>query len=111
MSFWKTLFAGGTKPPKDETAEAVFIYSQCERCQEKFRNRIDKTHDLLRNYADAGPAYTAHKELVGAYCRNIITIDLEFDEHKRLQDKSIQHGQFITREAYEEQESASNEYS
>ena len=101
MSFLKKLFSGGPKVPKDETSEAVFIYSQCEKCQEKFRNRIDKRHDLLHNYADTGPAYTTHKEIIGAYCRNVIIVDLEFDAQRRLQGKSIQNGTFITREEYE----------
>jgi len=65
-------------------ADAIFIYSPVWKCQEKFRNRIDKNHDLLRNYADTGPAYTAHKEIIGAYCRNMIIVDLEFDESHRL---------------------------
>ena len=101
MSFWKRLFSGGPQPLKDETAEAMFIYSQCQKCQEKFRNRIDKRHDLQTNYADTGPAYTAHKEIVGAYCRNALIVDLEFDDRRRLQDRQIQNGVFITREEYE----------
>ena len=101
MNFLKKLFASGPKVPKDETADGIFIYSQCEKCQETFRNRIDKNHDLLRNYADTGPAYTAHKEILGGYCRNMIIVDLEFDESRRLTGKSIQNGRFITREEFE----------
>jgi hypothetical protein len=108
MGFLKKLFSGGPKAPKDETSEALFIYSECEKCQEKFRNRIDKQHDLLQNYADTGPAYTAHKELIGARCRNIMIVDLEFDAQRRLQRKTIQNGRFITREEYEAQETASS---
>jgi uncharacterized protein YktA (UPF0223 family) len=100
MEFLKKLF-GGSKTPKDETAEAVFIYSQCEKCQEKFRNRIDKQYDLQMNYADEGPAYRSHKELIGSKCRNKILVDLEFDQSKRLIAKSIQNGEFITREEFE----------
>jgi hypothetical protein len=104
MGFLKELFSGKSKVLKDETSEAVFIYSQCDKCQEKFRNRIDKQYDLMRNYADTGPAYTAHKELVGARCRNIIIVDLEFDQQKRLTEKAIQNGKFIIREEFEGQE-------
>jgi len=107
MSFLKKLFSGGTKAPKDETSREVFIYSQCDKCQEKFRNRIDKNYNLLQNYADTGPAYTVHKELIGAYCRNVIVLDLEFDTQRRLQRKSIQNGKFITREEYEGQGTSS----
>jgi hypothetical protein len=58
----------------------------------------------MSNYADTGPAYQTHKELIGAHCRNLIIIDLEFDQQKRLTGKSIQNGRFITREEYEGQE-------
>ena len=107
MGFLQKLFSGGPKAQKDETAEAIFIYSQCNKCQEKFRNRIDKQHDLLQNYAESGPAYTAHKEITGSRCRNVLVVDLEFDAQRRLQDKSIQNGRFISREGYEGQETAS----
>ncbi len=107
MGFWEKLF-GGSKAPKNETSEALFIYSQCDKCQEKFRNRIDKYHDLLQNYEESGPAYTAHKEIIGAHCRNLIIVDLEFDAQRRLQNKSIQNGRFITREEYEAQETSSS---
>ena len=106
MSFLKKLFSGKSKGPKDETSEAVFIYSQCDKCQEKFRNRIDKQFDLMINYADNGPAYQTHKELIGARCRNTIILDLEFDNQKRLIGKAIQNGQFITREEFEGQSEA-----
>ena len=102
MKFLKNLFSGGAKVLKDETSEAIFMYSQCEKCGEKFRNRIDKQFDLMMNYEESGPAYRAHKELVGARCRNTIILDLEFDQQKRLTGKSIQRGQFITREEYEQ---------
>lgn len=103
MGFWQKLFSGGAKVWKDETAEAIFIYSQCTNCQEKFRNRIDKQHDLLQNYAETGPAYTAHKEIIGSRCRKVILVDLAFDPQRRLQDQSIRNGRFITREDYEGQ--------
>ncbi len=101
MAFWSTWF-GGANALKDDTAEAMFIYSQCAKCGEKFRNRIDKQHDLQTNYEDAGPAYRSHKELVGSRCRNLVVIDLEFDERKRLIGKEIQQGRFLSREEFEE---------
>ena len=109
MGFLKKLFSGGPKTLKDETSEALFIYSQCDKCQEKFRNRIDKQYDLMMNYADTGPAYRSHKELIGGHCRNVIMIDLEFDQQKHLTGKSIQNGRFITREEYEAQEAPTGE--
>ncbi|MBD3308087.1 hypothetical protein GF339_16680 [candidate division KSB3 bacterium] len=108
MGWLKNLFSGGSQAPRDETSEAVFIYSQCEKCGERFRNRIDKQHDLMRNYADTGPAYRAHKEILGAKCRNVILVDLEFDQQKQLVDKLIERGHFITREEFEPPEDSAS---
>ena len=102
MEFLKKLFSGsGKKAWKDETSEAIFIYSQCDKCQEKFRNRIDKRYDLMTNYEDTGPAYRAHKEIIGGSCRNKVIVDLEFNQQKHLSAKTIQNGHFLTREEYE----------
>ncbi|PIE32683.1 hypothetical protein CSA56_14440 [candidate division KSB3 bacterium] len=109
MGFWKKLFSGGQTARKDETNEAIFIYSQCDKCQEKFRNRIDKQYDLMATYADEGPAYRSHKELIGGKCHNKLIVDLEFDQQKHLRSKNIQHGRFITREEFEGQEATASQ--
>ena len=102
MNFLKKLFPGkGDKGLKDETSEAIFIYSQCDKCHEKFRNRIDKTYDLIMNYEDEGPAYRTRKELIGSRCRNRVILNLEFDNQKRLIAKSAEGGTLITREEFE----------
>ena len=102
MGILQKLFGGGSpKTPKDETSEYLFIYSKCAKCGELFRNRIDKLYDVQVSYEDGGQSYRAHKELVGARCRKIVVIDLEFDQQKRLVAKEIQNGQFLTREEYE----------
>jgi len=106
MSFWKKLFSGKSKGWQAETAEALFLFSQCDQCQEKFRNRIDKRFDLQMNYSDSGPAYRTHKELIGARCRNKVIIDLEFDQRKHLLNKSIENGRFISREEYDDEQEA-----
>ena len=102
MNFLKKLFSNkGSNAWKDETSEAIFIYSQCDACHEKFRNRIDKSYDLMMNYEDTGPAYRARKELIGSRCRNRVILNLEFDPQKRLLAKSAENGTFITREEFE----------
>ncbi len=111
MGFLEKLFGGGKKAWKDETSEALFIYSQCEACQEKFRNRIDKVCDLLATYSDDGPAYRVHKELIGSRCRKTVIVELEFDAQKHLTATAIQGGQFITREEFEGEEEGSGEMS
>lgn len=102
MNFLKKLFSGkGDKGWKDETSEAIFIYSQCDKCQEKFRNRIDKSYDLIMNYEENGPAYRTRKELIGSRCRNRVILNLEFDAQKRLIAKTVENGQLITHEEFD----------
>jgi hypothetical protein len=101
MNFLKKLFSKGGDAWKDETSEAVFIYSQCGKCHEKFRNRIDKTYDLVMSYDDNGPAYRVRKELLGSQCRTRVILHLEFDSQKRLISKSAENGTLITREEFE----------
>lgn len=105
MEFLKKLFSMKPSAPKDETADAIIVYSQCAKCREKFRNRIDKHHDVLQNYDETGSAaYIAHKEFIGARCRNTIILDLEFNAQRRLTGKAIQNGVFLTREEFEGEE-------
>ena len=102
MSIFSRLFA--TKPAApvnaDETDEAIFIYARCSKCGEKFRSRIVKEHELVQSF-DGGPAFSAHKELVGGRCRTVVTVNLSFDARRRLSDRTIENGSFLTREEYE----------
>ena len=102
MSIFSRLF--GSKPAApagtDETDAAIFIYARCSKCGEKFRSRLIKEHDLVQNF-EGGPAFTAHKELVGGRCRTVVTVNLEFDARRRLTDRTIENGSFLTREEYD----------
>lgn len=110
MEFLKKLFGrASSHTPKDETSEAVFIYSQCQKCGETFRNRIDKRFDLMQSYTEDGPAYTVRKEIVGAYCRNILILHLEFDGQRRLTGKSLENGRLLSREEFEELRAAAEQ--
>ncbi|PIE29866.1 hypothetical protein CSA57_06135 [candidate division KSB3 bacterium] len=102
MNYLKKLFSRGRKVCQDETADAVFIYTRCDTCRETFRNRIDKRYDLVMSYEDNGPAYRVRKELIGARCRNRISLNLDFDSQKRLIAKSAENGSLITREEFEQ---------
>lgn len=110
MNFLKKIFSSKSqKGWQDETSEAVFIYSQCDKCGEKFRNRIDKTYDLMSSYEDKGPAYRTRKELIGSRCRNRVILNLEFDAQKHLSVKSAENGTLIDREEFEGKPEESSE--
>ena len=91
----KSLFSGGEQPD-----EAVYwIYARCHRCGEVIRTRIDLINNL--SPLDEG-GYTVHKTLVGSqrYFERI-EVRLIFDEGRRLVEREISRGDFITREEFE----------
>jgi hypothetical protein len=103
VNIFRKLFSRPAAPvvSGDETDAAIFIYSQCSKCGEKFRSRIVKEHELVQNFEGNGPAFTARKELVGGRCRTVVAISLDFDARRRFTDGSIENGSFITKEEYE----------
>ncbi len=95
--FFKKLF--GKK--EEDSSEFLWIYSQCDKCGEKFRTLVRKYNDLTPTYKDEGPAYILKKELIGASCLNRINLHLEFDRSYRKISEEITGGHFISKEKYQ----------
>jgi len=64
---------------EEDSSEFIWIYSQCDKCGEKFRT----------------------KELIGASCPNRINLHLEFDRSYRKISEEISGGHFITKDEYQ----------
>jgi hypothetical protein len=82
---------------------AYWVHVQCDDCGEKLRTRINLFNDLSIRYGDAGEetTYFCRKTLIGSErCFRPIEIELTFDEQRRLIDKKVQGGQFISEEEY-----------
>jgi hypothetical protein len=82
---------------------ALWIYVRCQRCGEAIRVRADLRYDLvseMRDPGEEGPAYTMHKDIVGARCFQRIAVDLGFDHRRQIVDRQITGGEFLTEEAY-----------
>jgi hypothetical protein len=91
----KSLFGGGGA----RQDEAFWIYVRCRRCGEVIKTRLDLLNNLALN--DEG-GYTASKTLVGnRLCFERIEVTLTFDENRRLINREILRGDFITAEEYE----------
>jgi hypothetical protein len=101
MSFFdslKSLFGGSTSSsgPGDSV---YWIYVRCHRCGEVIKTRLDLLNSLTLN--DEG-GYVASKTLVGnRHCFERIEVTLTFDENRRLINREIQHGAFITAEEFD----------
>ena len=86
---------------EEDSSGFLWIYSQCDQCEEKYRTLIRKYNDLTPTYKDDGPAYILKKELIGASCPNRINLYLEFDRNYRKISEEITGGQFISKEEYQ----------
>ena len=83
-----------------DSSELFWIYTQCDKCGEKFKTLIRKNNDLAPTYKNEGPAFILRKELIGASCPNRINLYLEFDRSYRKISEEITGGHFISKEEY-----------
>ncbi len=95
--FFKKLFG----KREGDSPGMLWVYSQCDKCGEKFRTLIRKYNDLTPTYKVDGPAYILKKELIGASCPSRINLHLEFDRSYRKISEEITGGHFITEEEYQ----------
>jgi len=83
-----------------DSSELFWIYTQCDKCGEKFKTLIRKNNDIAPTYKNEGPAFILRKELIGASCPNRINLYLEFDRSYRKISEEITGGYFISKEEY-----------
>lgn len=98
MSIFKKLFS------TDKSDRYLLLYAKCGRCEEIIEARIDLYNDLSIDYGEAGKSqsYLCRKVLIGSgRCYNPIEIIMEFDSKRKLLNKSIHSGSFVTREEFE----------
>lgn len=90
----KSLLAGS-----ERDATGYWIYVRCRRCGEVIRTRVDLNNDLSPR--DEG-GYVVSKTLVGSQrCFERIETRLIFDENRRLVEREIVRGDFITAQEFE----------
>lgn len=85
----------------EDSSGILWIYTQCNKCGEKFKTLIRKYNDLTPTYKDEGPTYILRKELIGASCPNRINLKLNFDRNYRKISEEITGGHFISKEEYQ----------
>jgi hypothetical protein len=92
----KSMFGGGA----GEDATGYFVYVRCDRCGEALKTRIDMRNDLSRR-EEGG--FIVRKVLVGSQrCFERIEVSLTFDENRKLIEREIARGEFITPEEFAE---------
>lgn len=91
----KSLLGGGEK--QDESG--YWVYVRCKRCGEPIKTRIDLRNELSPR--DEG-GFITRKTMVGSQrCFERIEVTLTFDQDRRLVDRQIAGGDFITAEEFE----------
>jgi hypothetical protein len=88
----KKLFGGD----RASSAEGFFLRVRCNACGETFNLFINKSTDLAQDFTEAGGVrYFLQKEIIGARCKNLIHVRMDFDAAKKLIAKRIENGTFI----------------
>ncbi len=95
----KSLFDGGG----ERDGSGYYIYVRCHRCGEVIKTRIDLRNDLSPREEGV---FMVNKTLVGSQrCFERVEVTLTFDKDRRLQERQILRGDFITAEEFEAERS------
>lgn len=99
MNFLKNLFGGGGG---QGDGRSVVLYVQPKMCKEIIQVRVDLLNGP--SLTDDGKGYYMRKLASATRCPFQAEIELFFDKGKKLQDKQITNGTFMTEEDYLAQE-------
>lgn len=95
MNFLKNLFGGGGS---QDDGHFLTLYVRPKMCKEILQVRVDLRNNLSLSDDESG--YFVRKVASGARCPFNAELHLEFDKQRRLIDKSIENGDFVTEEEY-----------
>jgi hypothetical protein len=101
MDFFRRLFGGGsTSKPADE---ALLLYVRCSRCGAPVSVRVHPYNDMAVEYDDREnvDGYRLRKEIMDSRCFRLMYADLSFDRNRRELSRSIEGGEFISKDEYE----------
>ena len=105
MDFLRRLFGGGTTKPADE---AIQLYVRCSRCRSVVQVRVHPYNDLAVEYDEREDVagYRLRKEIMDSRCFRLMYAELAFDRNRRELSRTIEGGEFITREEFERAQAA-----
>ena len=95
-------FLGSRSDGQDD--RGIYLYVRVTNSGENIKVRIDPANDLVQEFDAAGgdnpTHYTCFKELIGNRSFDAVELNLEFDNRRRLQNKKIVGGTFISEAEY-----------
>ncbi len=106
MDFLKRLFGGGGAA---RDTGGLYFYIRSRRSGEIIRLRLDLNQLSPEYDGDRISGYYTHKTLVGQRSFERLEADFTFDASKRLLEKSVTGGEFVTQEDWLAQQEASRD--
>lgn len=94
MNFLKSLFGGGNQ----SRDAGYYVYVKPKMCQEILRVRINMSNDL--SLTDDNSGYLVRKVASATRCPFQSEVILHFDKSRKLSDREIENGEFVTEETY-----------
>ena len=95
-------FLGSRAQGEDD--RGIYLYVRVTKSGETIKVRIDPANDLVQEFDPAGgdnpTHYTCFKEVLGNRSFHAVQLNLDFDNRRRLQDKRIVGGRFISEAEY-----------
>ncbi len=88
---------GGRSGPQDPNV--LWMYVRCKRCGTPLAVRVDLRNDPSHDYESGG--YILRKEIMDGKCFTLMRAEVHFDQQRNIVDKTIEQGEFITKEEYE----------
>ena len=88
-----------------EAGRNYWFYVKCDACCEVLKGRVDKYNDLSRRYPEGRGDFTLYtrKVMIGSQrCYKQIEVELTFGSNRKLKERQIKGGTFVTEEEYEE---------
>ncbi|QPC82989.1 hypothetical protein G4Y79_01030 [Phototrophicus methaneseepsis] len=97
MNFLKNLFGGG-----GPTDRSDYLYIRPKMCQEIVKLRIDMMNGP--SLTDDGNGFYMRKLVSATRCPFQAEVELYFDKNKRMTEKQITNGEFVTEAEYQAQQ-------
>lgn len=104
LGFLKKLFGGGGSTSDNR---AMHLYIKCGRCGTPVHVRVDLSNDLAADYGDnEAEGYVLRKEVMDDRCFRLMQAEVVFDARRNEISRTIEGGEYISQEAYDELKSA-----
>lgn len=96
----KALFV----PKGGGDAYTTWLYVRCKRCGTPLAVRVDLRNEPSPDYERDG--YVLRKEMMDDKCFTLMRAEIYFDAQRRVVEQTVDRGEFITREEYEQAKGA-----